>query len=100
MRGARYGAWWQAAIGGAALDLAISDNLGPEAEARGQLVLTLSVLVILLTAPVGAFGIGVCGPLLLDKTDAMPQEEVAVPEKPIDEAADGDEKGEGVPTVA
>ena len=38
-----------------------------EAEARGRLVLTLSVLVILLTAPVGALSISILGPRWLSR---------------------------------
>ena len=52
----------QAAVGGAALDLMVENSYGAAAEARGRLVLMLSVLVILLTAPIGAIGIGVLGP--------------------------------------
>ena len=55
----------QAAVGGAALDLVVEEGYGPEAERRGRLVLTLSVLVILLTAPLGAVGIAILGPLCL-----------------------------------
>jgi hypothetical protein len=42
-------------------------GLGAEAETRGRLVLTLSVLVILCTAPVGALGIASLGPKLLTR---------------------------------
>jgi len=61
----------QAAVGGTALELAVELNLGPEQVARAELVLMLSVLVILLTAPIGAIGIAVAGPkyLTLDKAD-------------------------------
>ncbi|KAL1503607.1 hypothetical protein AB1Y20_012084 [Prymnesium parvum] len=55
----------QAAVGGAALDLMRERALGAEAEARGALVLMLSVVVILLTAPVGATGIALAGPAWL-----------------------------------
>ena len=50
----------------------VERNLGPEAEERGALVLRLSVLVILLTAPVGAVGIAVLGPLWLTHRDDPP----------------------------
>ena len=55
----------QAAVGGTALDLVREKGYGAEAEARGQLVLMLSVLVILLTAPIGALGIAMFGPVWL-----------------------------------
>lgn len=55
----------QAAVGGTALDMMVENGYGADAEARGRLVLMLSVLVILLTAPIGAIGIGMLGPLWL-----------------------------------
>lgn len=57
----------QAAVGGTALDLVQERGFGPQAEARGSLVLMLSVLVILLTAPIGAVGIAILGPKWLTK---------------------------------
>ena len=62
----------QAAVGGAALDLMQERGYGPEAEERGRLVLMLSVLVILLTAPVGAIGIAILGPLWLTQDEQLP----------------------------
>ena len=62
----------QAAVGGAALDLMQERGYGPEAEERGRLVLTLSVLVILLTAPVGAIGIAILGPMMLTQDEQPP----------------------------
>ena len=59
----------QAAVGGTALDLMQERGFGPEAEARGRLVLMLSVLIILLTAPVGAIGIAFLGPKWLTKDE-------------------------------
>ena len=59
----------QAAVGGAALDLMQERGYGLEAEQRGRLVLMLSVLVILLTAPVGAIGIAILGPRWLSKDE-------------------------------
>ena len=56
----------QAAVGGAALDLVVEIGLGPEARRHAETVLTLSVLVILLTAPLGAVGIAVAGPAWLE----------------------------------
>lgn len=62
----------QAAVGGAALDLMRERSFGAEAEERGSLVLMLSVVVILLTAPIGAVGISFVGPLwLTDDTKRM-----------------------------
>ena len=52
--------------------------MGAEAEARGRLVLMLSVLVILITAPIGAMGIAVAGPLLLTHDDPNAAEHAAV----------------------
>lgn len=56
--------WWQAAIGSKALDMAreIQDET---LQIYGLDVLTLAVLAILTTAPVGALGIGLAGPRLL-----------------------------------
>lgn len=54
----------QAAIGSKALDLAREE--GDEAAVGfGLDVLTLAVLAILITAPIGALGIGLTGPRLL-----------------------------------
>ena len=41
--------------------------MGSDAEDRGDLVLTLSVIVILLTAPAGAIGIAIAGPAWLER---------------------------------
>lgn len=56
----------QAAIGSTALDLARSKQ-APELEKYGMDVLTVAVLAILITAPVGALVIGLTGPVLLQK---------------------------------
>lgn len=54
----------QAAIGSKALDMAREE--GDEALIKfGLDVLTLAVLAILITAPIGALGIGLAGPRLL-----------------------------------
>ena len=55
---------------------------GPDAIERGRLVLMLSVLVILLTAPVGALGIAIFGPMWLshdveEKEDLAAEKEAA-----------------------
>lgn len=56
----------QAAIGSTALDMArTKDNV--ELQKYGMNVLTVAVLAILLTAPVGALVIGLSGPYLLQK---------------------------------
>ncbi|KAJ8269651.1 hypothetical protein COCON_G00122580 [Conger conger] len=65
----------QAAIGSKALDMARSKG-DPVLEKYGMNVLTVAVLAILVTAPIGALGIGLAGPRLLQK-----QEEPAL-EKP------------------
>ncbi|KAM6972717.1 sodium/hydrogen exchanger 9B2 [Aplochiton taeniatus] len=56
----------QAAIGSTALDMARTRE-DKELERYGRDVLTVAVLSILLTAPVGALVIGLSGPLLLQK---------------------------------
>ena len=60
----------QAAVGGSALDLMRERSHGAEAEERGSLVLVLSVVIILLTAPVGALGIALAGPAWLSHDGA------------------------------
>ena len=78
----------QAAVGGTALDLMEERGYGPEAEARGRLVLMLSVLVILLTAPVGALGISILGPKWLT-LDEDPNKKKDKKEEEEAEAVDG-----------
>ncbi len=60
----------QAAIGGLALDLAREQALGEQAEIYGTQVLTVAVLAILVTAPVGAVAIAKTGPRWLTRTSA------------------------------
>ncbi|MEQ2204956.1 Sodium/hydrogen exchanger 9B2, partial [Xenoophorus captivus] len=56
----------QAAIGSKALDMAREE--GDETSIQfGLVVLTLAVLAILTTAPIGALGIGLTGPRLLTR---------------------------------
>eukprot|EP00316_Scyphosphaera_apsteinii_P000189 CAMPEP_0119307042 /NCGR_PEP_ID=MMETSP1333-20130426/7646_1 /TAXON_ID=418940 /ORGANISM="Scyphosphaera apsteinii, Strain RCC1455" /LENGTH=1079 /DNA_ID=CAMNT_0007310509 /DNA_START=20 /DNA_END=3259 /DNA_ORIENTATION=- len=55
----------QAAVGSMALDKVMELGLEQVQEERAKLVLTLSVLVILMTAPLGAIGIAIAGPKLL-----------------------------------
>ena len=76
----------QAAVGGTPLDVMILAGHGPEAVARGRLVLMLSVVVILLTAPVGALGIAVFGPLWLQQDAPVTKE----PEDPVADHASED----------
>ncbi len=63
----------QAAIGGIALDNA--KNLPEDHESReeyerlGSMILTIAVLVILITAPIGAIGIMLSGPKLLKREE-------------------------------
>ncbi len=57
----------QAAIGALALDLARQNNAGQQAENYGTQVVTVAVLAILLTAPLGAIGIAWSGPRWLQR---------------------------------
>ncbi|KAJ3615213.1 hypothetical protein NHX12_018781 [Muraenolepis orangiensis] len=56
----------QAAIGSTALDMARTKG-NPELVQHGMDVLTVAVMAILLTAPVGALAIGLAGPRMLQK---------------------------------
>lgn len=56
----------QAAIGALALDLARSQDAGPDAILFGTQVLTVAVLAIIITAPLGAIAIAKTGPRWLD----------------------------------
>jgi branched-subunit amino acid ABC-type transport system permease component len=56
----------QAAIGSTALDMARTNN-DEVSQKYGMDVLTVAVLAILLTAPIGALLIGLSGPYLLQK---------------------------------
>ncbi|XP_042856263.1 sodium/hydrogen exchanger 9B2-like isoform X4 [Penaeus japonicus] len=57
----------QAAIGSQALDFAQKSEAGPEIIRLGEQVLTITVLVILITAPLGAAAIMLSAPKLLTK---------------------------------
>lgn len=59
----------QAAVGALALDLARHYQAGPQAELYGIQVLTLAVLAIICTAPVGAIAISWSGPRWLQRQD-------------------------------
>ncbi|KAI5609279.1 sodium/hydrogen exchanger 9B2-like, partial [Silurus asotus] len=56
----------QAAIGSTALDMARSQG-DEQLEHYGMDVLTVAVLAIMFTAPIGALAIGLAGPKLLQK---------------------------------
>ncbi|XP_072051345.1 sodium/hydrogen exchanger 9B2-like [Amphiura filiformis] len=58
----------QAAIGGIALDEARRLGAGEEAERQGEQLLTLAVLSIVITAPIGAIAIALGGPKFLQKS--------------------------------
>ncbi len=60
----------QAAIGSVALDTAREKDLGPEIIELGEQVVTIAVLVILATAPVGAIAISLSANRLLQKLDS------------------------------
>jgi hypothetical protein len=57
----------QAAIGALALDLARRYHAGVQAEVYGLQVLTLAVLSIICTAPIGALAIAWSGPRWLQR---------------------------------
>ena len=57
----------QAAIGALALDKAREIGGKPEEEILGKQILTLAVLSILITAPIGAAIIAITGPILLHR---------------------------------
>lgn len=65
----------QAAIGPVALDYARKHAATSENLEYGQQILTLAVLAILITAPIGAAGIAIAGPRLLKKAPAHPSQE-------------------------
>lgn len=59
--------WFQAAIGGVALDAARRKG-DATLEAYGEIILTMAVLSIIITAPIGAIAIAITGPRLLKRT--------------------------------
>ena len=67
-------------MGGAALDLVAENALGADAQKHAETILTLSVLVILLTAPLGAIGIAIAGPAWLSKDGPPGAEPAPAPE--------------------
>lgn len=76
---------FQAAVGALALDKA-REKGSVEGEELGKQILTLAVLSIIVTAPIGAAAIAITGPLLLKKSDR--EEDCMVPED-----QNGEEKG-------
>lgn len=62
----------QAAVGALALDLARHHQAGAQAEVYGMQVLTLAVLAILCTAPIGALAISWSGPRWLQRQQETP----------------------------
>jgi len=59
----------QAAIGGAALDTARNSGVSPQFVKLAETILAISVLSIIITAPLGAAAIGLSGPKLLHHVD-------------------------------
>nr|CAD7595160.1 unnamed protein product [Timema genevievae] len=57
----------QAALGPVALDIARKQSMSDEIQTLASQVLTISVLSILVTAPLGAMAISLTGPRLLNK---------------------------------
>ncbi|XP_046367310.2 sodium/hydrogen exchanger 9B2-like isoform X1 [Haliotis rufescens] len=65
----------QAAIGAKAYEMAISEGK-PELENLGKQILTIAVLAILITAPIGAALVTIFGPKLLKKTQNVESPDV------------------------
>lgn len=74
----------QAAIGSQALDYARKTNAGPEEEKLGEQVLTIAVLSILVTAPVGAAAIMLTAPRLLSKPDQDKEKAVGTAQETLE----------------
>lgn len=74
----------QAAIGSQALDYARKTNAGPEEEKLGEQVLTIAVLSILVTAPVGAAAIMLTAPRLLSKPDQDKEKAVSTAQETLE----------------
>jgi NhaP-type Na+/H+ or K+/H+ antiporter len=60
----------QAAMGAVPLTMVLDGRMASMTEADGQTILALAVLSIVVTAPLGAIGIGVGGSRLLERTQA------------------------------
>ena len=65
----------QAALGPLALDTALKDPSDIENKKRGLIILTVAVLAILVTAPIGSAAIMLSHPFLLSKDDEETTEE-------------------------
>ncbi|KAG7156541.1 sodium/hydrogen exchanger 9B2-like [Homarus americanus] len=74
----------QAAIGSQALNYARKTAAGPEAEKLGLQVLTIAVLVILITAPLGAAAITLSAPKLLSRSNQAHTQSPGTPEKTME----------------
>lgn len=103
----------QAAVGSIALDEARERNAGEESLRLGRMVseavlpaaklamlwlhqvLTIAVLSILLTAPFGAAGISITGPLLLNKKKKEEEEDTQQLQEGNEEAERDEETGRG-----
>ncbi|XP_039257713.1 sodium/hydrogen exchanger 9B2-like [Styela clava] len=91
----------QAALGSAALDAALTLHRSPQEIKWGEQVLVLAVLVTLITAPVGAFGISISGPKLLSGPEARGidnhaldvSDEVEAQRKSEDDSVTSDDSG-------
>ena len=59
---------FQALIGSVAYDTAIEKDSSEQHKVWGMQILTIAVLCILITAPVGAAGMSIAGPRLLQMT--------------------------------
>ncbi|XP_054710122.1 sodium/hydrogen exchanger 9B2-like isoform X2 [Uloborus diversus] len=73
----------QAAIGPVPLALTIKYGLGPEMEQHGIAILTVAVLAILITAPLGATAISVLAPRLLANSNEKDPNIKSIPETKI-----------------
>uniref|UniRef100_A0A1I8GBK7 Na_H_Exchanger domain-containing protein n=1 Tax=Macrostomum lignano TaxID=282301 RepID=A0A1I8GBK7_9PLAT len=98
----------QAVIGPAVLDTAYRTGAGPKAQAMGAQILTVSVLAIVITAPLGAILISLLAPRLLNRqvlsfeekfdTEAAPPVRRSDIDGRNDSTADNDENVNGTAT--
>lgn len=88
----------QAALGSVALDLALERNVDMEEVVLGRQVLTIAVLAVLLTAPLGAVAVTLLGPLLLEKS-VLPESGEAAPEPLSEKQAPLEQELEGLAPV-
>ena len=78
----------QAALVGVVLDIA-SENGSPEEECNASIVLTLTVLIIIITAPLGATLVGVFGPNLLYSLPLCPMKCRRAPTEDVQNEEEG-----------